>query len=199
MDMQGKETSDGRAPVRLCPNGRLHVLAFAVLVTTGICGCDSRPAPSPTLNPNSHITKNLRITVEKSEVNRVEVDAIWSVGNLGCAPISLPAGNERVKQVVTSEEVDKDGDSYIAKIAMDRFLPDNCHWNTGVVQVKFYRDGYLVSSTGVNGDVLRGDRIDVLTCLTMPSVAYCGQRASQEKFYKSEDKNAFNATVELAK
>ncbi|WP_250627148.1 hypothetical protein [Pinirhizobacter soli] len=198
--MQGNGASNGCATMRPRPKARFQVIAFAALVTGGICGCDNRPAPSPILNPNSQITKNLRITVEKSEVNRVEVDAIWSVGNLGCAPISLPAGNERVKQVVTSEEVDKEGDSYIAKIAMDRFLPDPCRWNTGVVQVKFYRDGYLVSRTGVNGDVLSGERVDRLTCLTMPiDVAYCGQKASIEKFYKSEDKNAFNATVELVK
>ncbi|WP_250625614.1 hypothetical protein [Pinirhizobacter soli] len=134
-------------------------------------------------------------------MNRIEVNAIWSVGNLACAPISLPAGNERIKQVVTSERVDKEGDNYIARIAMDRFLQDDCHWNNDVVQIKFYRDNYLVSSTGENTDVVRGDRIDRLTCLTTPrfEVSGCGQRDSEEKFYKGEDKNAFNATVELVK
>ena len=198
--MVEQAVSDERLSVWLHPNVRLWVFAFAAL-SSGLCGCDKRPAPSPIPNLNSHITKELRIALEKSEVNRIEVYAIWSVRNLGCAPISRPAGNVRVKQVTTSEQVDKEGNNYIAKIAMDRFLPDACHWSADGVQVKFYRDDYLVSSTGINADVLRGDRSDRLTCLTMPRIvqADCGQRASEEKYYKSEDENAFNATVELVK
>ena len=198
--MVRKTAFDERVSVRPYPNARLRILAFAAY-TSGPCGCDSKPAPSPTPNPHSHITKELRITVEKSEVNRIEVDAIWFVGNLGCAPISLPAGNERVKQVVTSEAVDKDGDIYIAKIAMDRFLPDNCHWDTDVVQIRFFKDDYLVSRTAISAPVLRGNRAERLTCLTMHRIrlADCGLRDSKEKFYKSEDEDAFNATVELVK
>ncbi|WP_186207309.1 hypothetical protein [Burkholderia gladioli] len=170
------------------------------IAVSSLAGCDNRPAPTPTPNPDSHIIIKLKITAENSGVNRVEVFSNWVVSNLSCAPISYPAGNERIKQVNTPEKVEKVGDYYIATIVMDRFSPDNCHWVNGGSDVKFFRDNYLLSSDGVNADVLRGERVDVLTCLTRPfaSVGVCGQRIN-EAHYKEEDKNAFNATVELIK
>lgn len=170
---------------------------FSVLL---FAGCDNRPAPEPTSNLHPQASLKLKITVENSEVNRVEVLSNWVVGNLGCAPISYPAGNRRVKQVDTPEQVDKVGDYYVATILMDRFLPDNCRWINGGPVIKFFHDDYLLSSEGINADVLRGERIDEGTCLTRPFSrgGSCGLRDS-ESYFKKEDKNAFNATVELIK
>ena len=133
-------------------------------------------------------------------MNRVEVQSLWVVGNIGCAPIIWPAGNSRVKQVDVSEQVEKVGDSYIATIVLDRFLPDKCRWLNGGSGVRFFHDDYLLSVDGVNDDVLQGKNVDKVTCLTRPfvNVGTCGLR-DEESFYKSEDKNAFNATVELMK
>jgi hypothetical protein len=58
----------------------------------------------------------------------------------------------------------------------------------------------LLSGDGANEEVLQGKSVDRVTCLTRPfvNVGTCGLR-DEESFYKSEDKNAFNATVELMK
>lgn len=165
-----------------------------------LAGCDSRPAPSPTPNPKSHAAVKLRITVEKSKVNRVEVFSTWVVGNLGCAPISYPAGNRNIKQVDTPEKVEKVGDVYVATIVADRFISDECRWIDGGVGINFFHDDYLLSVAGVSGGVLRGEKISEMTCLTRPfaKVGVCAQR-SQEAYYKSEDKDAFNAAVGIIK
>lgn len=175
-------------------------LALLVLFGGVLAGCDNRPAPTPTPNPNSNSTIKLKITVEKSKVNRVEVFSTWVVGNLGCAPISYPAGNERVKQVDTPEKVDKVGDVYVVTIVTDRFISDECRWIDGGAGINFFHDGYLLSVAGVNGDVLRGERTDAVTCLTRPfaKVGVCGQRGL-EAYYKNEDKDAFNSTFERIK
>jgi hypothetical protein len=133
-------------------------------------------------------------------VNRVEVLSNWVVGNIGCAPIIWPAGNSRVKQVDVPEQVEKVGNSYVATIVLDRFLPDKCRWANGGPDVRFFHDGYLISVDGANDEVLQGKSVDRVTCLTRPfvNVGTCGLR-DEESFYKSEDKNAFNATVELMK
>jgi hypothetical protein len=164
-------------------------------------GCDNRPAPSPTPNPHPQHTLKLKITVEKNSlVNRVEVLTPWVVTNLSCAPVAPIAGNRVIKQVDVPEQVEKMGDTYIATLVEDRFLPDKCRWAGGGAVVKFFRDDYLLSVDAVNDDVTRGERIDEKTCLTRPFVesGACGMR-DEESFYKSEDKHAFNATVELIK
>jgi hypothetical protein len=141
----------------------------------------------------------LKITVEKgAEVNRVEVQSDWVVGNLGCAPVIWPAGNTRVKQVEVSEHVELVDDSYVATIVMDSFLPDKCRWLNAGPTIRFYHDAYLISVLGVNDEVLSGKRTLEMTCLTRPfvEVGTCGLR-DEESFYKSEDKRAFNLTVEL--
>ncbi|NYE30614.1 hypothetical protein HDE78_003589 [Rhodanobacter sp. K2T2] len=164
-------------------------------------GCTSPVAPSPTPNPHPQQTLKLKITVEKNSlVNRVEVLTSWVVTNLSCAPIGYPAGNRVIKQVDVPEQVEKVGDYYVATIVKDRYLSDKCRWVGGGADVRFMHDDYLLSADGVNSDVMRGERDDVVTCLTRPFVnaGACGLR-DEEKLYKSEDKHAFNATVELIK
>lgn len=176
------------------------LLLVAIAISTGLAGCDNRQAPSPINNPQAHITKDLKITVESSSVNRIEIHSMWVVSNLSCAPTIYPAGNKRVKQVMVSEAVEKVGESYVAKIVVDRFASDKCRWANGGVTVNFYRNDYLLSVAGVNTDVLRGERVERMTCLTNPEmkIAVCGQRRN-EALYKSEDKSAFNVTMELIK
>ncbi|WP_146010578.1 hypothetical protein [Dyella sp. AD56] len=83
----------------------------------------------------------LKITVEKSEVNRVEARSMWSIGNVGCAP-TVWLGYQRIVPVNVSEQVEKVGDDYVATIIMDRFLPDSCHWSNGGPAIYFFHDGY---------------------------------------------------------
>jgi hypothetical protein len=162
-------------------------------------GCDAPPAPTPTPNPQPQHVLKLKITVEKSEVNRVEVRSMWSIGNIGCAPTVWP-GYQRIVPVNVSEPVEKVGDDYIATIVMDRFLPGECHWRNGGPSIYFFHDDYRLSSDGANREVLSGAKIEKVTCLTRPfsPVGGCGLR-DEESFYKNEDKNAFNASVELMK
>lgn len=164
-------------------------------------GCDGPPAPSPTSNPHPQNTVKLKITVQKgSEVNRVEVQSLWVVTNLGCAPVIWPAGNTRVKQVEVQEPVKKVGDEYIATIIMDRFLTDKCHWVNGGPDITYFHNDYVLSVEGLNNNILYGKSAPDVTCLTRPFVdaGVCGMR-DEESFYKSEDKNAFNASVQLLK
>lgn len=173
--------------------------ALLICVTCALQGCDNRPAPSPTLNPHPTHTLKLKIKVEKgSEVNRVEVKSLWVVSNISCAPVIWPAGYERVKQVNVPETVRKNGDNYVATIVLDRFALDKCRWVAGGVAIKFYRNGDWISTDPVNSDVLQGRNVQKMTCLTRPfdPVGTCGLR-DEESWYKSEDKNAFNASVEL--
>jgi hypothetical protein len=122
----------------------------------------------------------------------------WTVSNLSCAPVVYPAGNNMVKQVEALESVSKVDGYYVASISMDRFLPDKCHWVNDGAGAHFLHDHDLLSVAGINADVLKGQRADKMTCLTKTSrfIGVCGMR-DEEHFYKSEDKNAFNATVEI--
>lgn len=175
--------------------------ALAPVAFVTLLGCSSPPAPSPTPNPHPIKAIKLKISVEKgSEVSRVEVRSLWVVSNLSCAPLVLPAGNRRVKQVEVLEHVEKTGDSYVTTIFKDRFLPDKCHWVGGAADVRFFNGNYWLSGLGVNNQVLSGKRVLEMTCLTRPfvDVGSCGLR-DEESFYKSEDKHAFNVTVELMK
>lgn len=176
------------------------VLLLGAVCTLQGCETDNRPAPTPTPNPHPQKTLKLKITVEPSLVDRIEVTTQWVVTNLGCAPVQPISGAARVKQIDVKEHVEKLGETYIATIITDRFLPDSCHWNGGGAGIRFFHGNYLLAVHGVNDDVTRGERKDVLTCITRPftTVGTCGPRY-EESFYKKEDKNAFNATVELLK
>jgi hypothetical protein len=188
------------------PTGEAHgcktfwrPVASVLITSLLLCGCGPAPqAPSPTVNPSAHKFIKLKITVEKSQVNRVEVFSDWTVSNLSCAPVVYPAGNNMVKQVDTPEMVKKVDHYYVASISTDRFLPDKCRWDNDGASVNFLHGHNLLSTTGINADVLQGKRIDKMTCLTTPfvKVGTCGPR-SEETFYKREDKNAFNVSVEL--
>jgi hypothetical protein len=177
---------------------------FVPMLVCAACmleGCDNRPAPSPTPNPHPQRTLRLKITVEKgSEVNRVEVKSLWVVTNLGCAPVSWPAGNERVKQVDASEKVEKTAnDQYVATIVLDRFSPGECGWVNSGPDVKFFHNSYLLSTDALNSGVLHGQRPDAVTCLTRPFVEVGVCASGEERYYKHEDKHAFNAFVEMMK
>lgn len=92
------------------------------------------------------------------------------------------------------------GDDYIATIIMDRFLTDKCHWINGGPNITYFHDNHRLSIDGLNDDILHGKKVQDVTCLTNPfvEVGTCGLR-DEESFYKSEDRNAFNATVEFMK
>lgn len=180
---------------------RYWLALLFVGAASALQGCNGPPAPSPTPNPHPQHTVKLKITVEKgSEVNRVEVASQWVVGDLSCAPVIWPAGNTRVKQVTVQEQVEKVGDDYIATIIMDRFLTDKCHWINGGPNITYFHDNHRLSIDGLNDDILHGKKVQDVTCLTNPfvEVGTCGLR-DEESFYKSEDRNAFNATVEFMK
>jgi hypothetical protein len=175
------------------------IVALTMAALALLQACSSPPAPSPAPNPHPTQTLKLKISVEKgAEVSRVEVQSLWVVGNLGCAPVIWPAGNTRVKQVEVAEHVEKIGDSYVATIFKDRFLPDKCRWVGGAAGIRFFNGDHPLSSVGVNDEVLSGKRTLEMTCLTRPfvEVGTCGLR-NEESFYKSEDKHAFNVTVQL--
>lgn len=192
--------SEGRVMTHLLA-WRRWLAPLLICVVCALQGCDNRPAPSPTPNPHPQRTSKLKITVEKgSEVNRVEVKSEWVVGNLSCAPVIWPAGYERVKQVDILEKAQKQDDVYIATIVLDRFVRDKCRWVLGGVAIRFYRNSDWISTDGVNSDVLQGQSVQKMTCLTRPfdPAGTCGLR-DEETWYKSEDKNAFNVSVELMK
>jgi len=189
-----------RLSVPLVGKSRCLALLLAVVCALQGCETDNRPAPTPTPNPHPQKILKLLITVEPSLVDRVEVSTQWVVTNLGCAPVQPISGAARVKQVDVKEHVEKMGDNYIATIIVDRFLPDSCHWSGGGAGIRFFHGNYWLAVHGVNDDVTRGERKDVRTCITRPftTVGICGPR-DKESFYKKEDKNAFNMTVELIK
>jgi hypothetical protein len=193
-----------RKAFKLCLAWDAKPLLLALLLefVCALQGCetDHRPAPTPTVNPHPHKILKLKITVEPSVVDKIEVNTQWVVTNLSCAPIQSVSGAAKVKQISVKEPVDKEGDTYIASIVLDRFLPDNCHWSGSTAQVRFFHGDYLLAVDGVNSDVELGERKDVLTCLTSPfvTVGICSLR-SHELFFKKEDPKAFNAIVELDK
>lgn len=196
-----KENASGNRAAFVSGTASPWLVSLLICAVSVLSSCTNPPAPSPTPNSHPQHTVKLKITVEKdSEVNRVEVKSLWVVSDLSCAPVIWPAGNTRVKQVNVPEQVEKTGSGYVTTIILDRFLPDKCQWVNGGLSVKFFHDDYFLSGVGVNGDVLSGKLTLIMTCLTRPFVnaGTCGLR-DEESFYKSEDKNAFNATVELLK
>ena len=165
-------------------------------------GCSQHaqaPAPSPTPNPHPQKTSQLKISVQDgSGVNNVEVNSIWTVGNIGCAPIQPWSGAAIVKQVEVTEKVDKVGSDYVATIVDDRFLPDKCRWLGGAYEIHFMRDNHLFSGTGAGPNQLDASGKLELTCIPPPHFALCELRA-KEAFDRSHFKGVFNATVELVK
>jgi hypothetical protein len=173
-------------------------VAFALLQ-----GCSSPPAPSPTPNPHPAHIQKLKISVGKGAgVNRVEVESIWVVGDLSCAPVVWPSGSTKVKQVHVPEEVEKVGDDYIATLVLDRFLPDRCHWVGGGYGIRFYHDKSLLGVSGGTLEALRenGGRFEGI-CVYLPKprdLAVCSSRdAKHDQFLHSHFKIIFNEAEEL--
>lgn len=184
-------------------NAQRLMAALAAIAFVTLQGCSSPPAPSPTPNPHPTHTQKLKISVERgSEVNRVEVESIWVVGDLSCAPVVWPSGSTKVKQVHVSEEVEKVGDDYIATLVLDRFLPGRCHWAGGAYGINFYHDNSLLGGTGGSLEALResGGRFDgVCVHPSTPGIpSVCSSRnAKHDQFLRSHFKTLFNEDEEL--
>lgn len=184
-------------------NARRLTATMAAIALLILQGCSSPPAPSPTPNPHPTHTQKLKISVEKgSVVNRIEVESIWVVGDLSCAPVVWPSGSTKVKQVHVAEAVEKVGDDYIATLVLDRFLPDRCHWVGGAYGINFYHDKSLLGGTGGSLEALResGGKFEGV-CVppsTSGNPAVCFSRnARHDQFLRSHFKTVFNETEEL--
>lgn len=184
-------------------SAKLSVLVTAALVALFLAGCGPEPqAPSPTPNPHPHEFTRLKITVEPgSGVTGVEVESLWTVGNIGCAPHQgWPSGASITKQVNTPERVDKTGaDEWIATVVDDRFLPDKCDWHGGGYGIRFMQGDVVLSSRGTGKGEL--EQIDVLkiTCTFNEPHGWPGGcfNRDQEAMLKARHAHVFNATAEI--
>jgi len=177
------------------------IAQFALLgLMCTLQGCEwpaTPSAPSPTANPNPKVTSHLKISVqEDTEVNKVEVTSLWTVGNIGCAPIHPVSGAAVVKQVDVAEKVEKVGAEYIATIVEDRFADDPCHWLLGGWQVRFMHNDEVRSVGGAVPSEFHSTGKLELTCIPPPyKPPLCGRR-SNEAFDRSHFSGVFNATLE---
>lgn len=157
------------------------------------------PAPSPTPNPHPQQTSHLKISVQDgSGVNNVEVNSIWTVGNIGCAPIQAWSGAAIVKQVEVKEKVEKTGSDYLATIVDDRFLPGKCRWTGGAYEVHLMHDNHLISVTGGGPNQFDTSGKLELTCRPPSGLSVCDLR-SREAFDRTHFHGVFNVTLELMK
>jgi hypothetical protein len=175
----------------------LLICAVSVLSS---CANPPAPAPSPTPNPHPQKTSQLKISVQDgSGVNKVEVNSILTVGNIGCAPIHPVSGAAIVKQVEAKEKVEKVGSYYVAIIVDDRFIPDKCKWLGGAYGISFMHDNHVLSSTGAGPNKFDGYGKLELTCTPPPDdLPTCFLR-NKELFLRSHFHGVFNATLELMK
>lgn len=174
----------------------------ATLVVALLGGCGAEPqAPSPTPNPHPHEFTRLKITVEPgSEATGVNVESLWTVGNIGCAPHEgWPSGASITKQVNTPERVNKTGaDEWVVTVVDDRFLPDKCQWYAGGYDIRFMHNDAVLASSGSAKKAIEEAGVLKLTCETdthihLPSM--CLLRDS-EAFLRARYP-VFNATVEI--
>ena len=182
----------------LLPLTKLRALTVSTLVTF-LCACTGAPAPSPQINLTANHKELIRITVERSVVTSVQVQSNWVVGDISCAPVIWPAGNSRIKQVSVDENVTKEGDVYLATVLSDRFNSGKCRWSIGGVSIHFMRGNKVLSSEAVPWRDLSVGTVDKVTCDTSLRVSpgICHRR-DLESVVKSEDRDAFNAEMELA-
>lgn len=184
-------------------NAQRLMAALAAIAFVTLQGCSSPPAPSPTPNPHPTHARKLKISVERgSVVNRVEVESIWVVGDLSCAPVAWPSGSTIVKQVHVPEAVEKVGDDYIATLVLDRFLPDRCHWLGGGYGIRFYHDKSLLGVSGGSLETLHESGGKVEGVCVPPSAPgdppICFSRnAKHDQFLRSHFKTLFNEDEEL--
>ncbi len=176
-----------------------------IVMACALQGCDfgpapaPAPAPSPTPNPHPQKTSQLKISVQDgSDVNDVEVKSIWTVGNIGCAPIQPISGAAIVKQVAVKEEVEHVGSYYIATIVDDRFLPNKCRWLGGAYGIRLMRDNHLLAKTGAGPNDFDASGKLELTCIPPPGLSVCTSRA-REAFDRIHFHGVFNVTLELMK
>lgn len=176
---------------------------LSVCMTCALQACSwpaSPPAPSPTPNPHPQKTSQLKISVQDGAgVNNVEVESLWTVGNIGCAPIHPVSGAAIVKQVEVKEKVEKVGSYYVATIVDDRFLPDKCKWLGGAYGIRFMHDNHVLSSTGAGPNEFDGSGKLELTCTPPPDDPPTCFLRNKELFLRSHFQGVFNATVELVK
>jgi hypothetical protein len=183
--------------------GALRRWFMLLVMACTLQGCGnwpaSPPAPSPTPNPHPQKTSHLKISVEDgSGVNNVGVNSVWTVGNIGCAPIHPVSGAAMVKQVEVKENVEKVGSDYLATIVNDRFLPDKCRWLGGAYEVHLMHDNQLISVTGAGPNQFDASGKFELTCTPPSAQSICDLR-SREAFDRSHFHGVFNVTLELMK
>jgi hypothetical protein len=184
--------------------GKKSMLLLLLCMAAGeLQGCNwpaTPPAPSPTPNPHPQAIYHLKISVQDgSGVNNVEVKSLWTVGNIGCAPLNPISGAAMVKQVDVNEKVEKVGPKYIATIIKDRFLPDKCRWSSDGWEIRFMHNDYILSTDGSGLNEFDTSEKLELTCIPPPDTPpLCGLRSS-ESFDRSHFSGVFNATLEMVK
>ncbi|HEV2679662.1 MAG TPA: hypothetical protein VGV14_04110 [Rhodanobacter sp.] len=146
--------------------GQRGVLVIGLLAFLMVgCGNDNRPAPKPTINPDAHIYTTIRILVSDPRIDDVQVDSVWVIGNLGCAPIIYPEGYAKMQQIGVSEQVTKIAGGYETRQLEDRFKHDNCHWRNAAMSVSFMQRGREFASLGMVPDELGAGARHTLICI----------------------------------
>ncbi|WEN14037.1 hypothetical protein PY254_12410 [Rhodanobacter sp. AS-Z3] len=194
----GSDHETGSAPA-ISSRWFMLLLACALVVLYGCANPPAPAAPSPTTNPHPRKTSQLKISVQDGAgINNVEVESIWTVGDIGCAPTHPISGAAIVKQVVTDEKVDKFGSQYIATIIDDRFLPGKCKWRGRAYEVRFMDNEQLLIQTGAGpADFDASGKLE-LTCIPPPHIGICELRA-KEVFDRNHFQGVFDATLEVEK
>jgi len=182
----------------------LGCAGYALATAALLAGCHSdayydAQAPSPTVNPNAHAYSHLKITAEPgSGVDRVEVLSIWTIDNIGCAPLRPYSGAPITKQVEVKEKVVKVAGYYLVTKLDDRFLPGKCRWDGDGYDIRFMHGDTLLASTGAGPGNFNGSNVIKLTCMPPPHFPTCDLR-NREAFDRSHFKGVFNAAVEIVK
>ena len=176
---------------------KLRVL-IVLTIAASLSACTGAPAPSPQINLAASHKEFIRISVERSFVNSVQVQSNWVLGDISCAPVIWPAGNPRVKQVDVDEKVVRKGNEYLASVLTDRFDQGKCHWAIGAISVNFMEGKKILSTESLSLSDLRTGSVKRVTCFTSlyMNPGICSGR-DREVFIKSKDKHSFNAEMDL--
>jgi len=188
-----------RGASRAC---RVPSLILGMVCALQGCKVSSAPiaAPSPTPNQHPQRTSHLKISVQDGAgVNNVEVESLWTVGNIGCAPTRSVSGIPMIKQVEVKEKVEKVGSYYMVTIVDDRFIPDKCRWRGGAYGIRFMHNNEVLSRTGAGPNQFDASGILELTCTPPPDDPPTCFPRNQEFFLRSHFHGVFNASLELMK
>lgn len=183
--------------------GRRGALVLVLLAFFMVgCSNDNRPAPKPIVNPDAHIYTTIRILVSDPRIDDVQVDSVWAIGNLGCAPIIYPEGYAGMQQIGVSEQVTKIAGGYQARRLEDRFKTDNCHWRNAAVSVSFMQHGREFASLGMVPDELAVGARHTLICIQPFNIKgdhYSGFCYPEENLPQQLEKTPgkFTVTVEV--